>query len=220
MKNLLIVANWKSHKTESESINWIQTVRGSEFGVQSENKKVIVCPSFTLLPILKSYILNQKSSIKLGAQDISPYDEGPYTGEISGRQLVEFVDYVIIGHSERRTYFQENEDILTKKVAMAKKYNLTPIFCIQNEKTKLPNNVEIVAYEPVKNIGTGRADNPQDVERIVKFLKEKQIKTVLYGGSINPENVRSFTSLPDINGVLVGAESLDAGEFSKIITNA
>lgn len=214
MKNLLIVANWKSHKTIAQAIEWLRQISNLP------EKKIILCPSFTLLSEVKSAITNYQLPITLGAQNISPYDEGSYTGEINAKQLKEFVDYVIIGHSERRTYFQENEEMLSQKVEMAKKYNLTPIFCIQNEETKLPNNVEIIAYEPPQNIGTGRADNLEDVERIVKFLKERQIKTILYGGSVNSTNVRSFTSLPGIDGVLVGTESLDADEFLKIIANA
>lgn len=214
MKNLLIVANWKSHKTIAQAIEWLRQISNLP------EKKIILCPSFTLLSEVKSAITNYQLPITLGAQNISPYDEGSYTGEINAKQLKEFVDYVIIGHSERRTYFQENEEMLSQKVEMAKKYNLTPIFCIQNEQTELPNNVEIIAYEPPQNIGTGRADNLEDVERIVKFLKERQIKTILYGGSVSPANVRSFTSLPGIDGVLVGTESLDADEFLKIIANA
>ena len=103
MKKLFIVANWKSNKTSLDAGEWLHRFMNYDLGFM--NKDVIICPSFTLLSNLKSYFLNHKSTIKLGAQDISPFDEGAYTGEINGKQIKEFADYVLIGHSERRKNF-------------------------------------------------------------------------------------------------------------------
>lgn len=214
MKKLFIVANWKSNKTELEAKDWLTEISNIE------NKEIIICPSFTLLPITKSSIINYQLPFKVGAQDISSFDEGSFTGEVNGRQIKEFGDYVIIGHSERRILGKTDEE-LKKKVLMAKKYNLTPIFCIQDEKTIVPDGLEMVAYEPIFAIGTGNADTPQNADDIAKMVKEKErVQYVLYGGSINSGNVKSFTRMPNIDGVLVGSASLDPLEFTEIIKNA
>lgn len=223
MKKLWIVANWKSNKTEAEAKNWLQ-----EFSIfirqsadQFSNKEVIICPPFTLLPLLKPYIINQKFSLKIGAQDISPFDEGSYTGEINGKQIKEFADDVIIGHSERQKYFGEDQEIISQKVAQAQKNHLMPILCVQDEKTLIPEPATIVVYEPISAIGTGRPDTPENADQIAKNIKEKsKVLYVLYGGSVTSGNVSKFTQMPNLDGVLVGAASLIAKEFAEIIKNA
>lgn len=223
MKKLFIIANWKSNKTESEAKNWLREFITSNppAGGQISDKEIIICPPFTLLSNLKSYIKENNLPIKLGAQDISPFEEGSFTGEINGKQIKEFADYVIIGHSERRKNLFENEDVLVKKVTMVNKYDLIPIFCVQNDKTFIPENVDIIAYEPIFAIGTGNPDTPENAEVIAKKIKEKKDNScVLYGGSVNSENINFFTKMPNINGVLVGKSSLIPGEFLNIINNA
>lgn len=214
MKKLFIIANWKSNKTELEAKEWLTEISNIE------NKEIIICPSFTLLPIVRSSIIDYKLPFKVGAQDISSFDEGSSTGEVNGRQIKEFADYVIVGHSERRG-LGETDEKLKKKALIAKKYNLIPIFCIQNENTSIPDGVEIVAYEPIFAIGTGNADTPENADSIAKMVKEKKrIKYVLYGGSVTSGNVESFTQMPNIDGVLVGTASLDPSEFAEMIKNA
>lgn len=232
MKKLFIIANWKSNKTESEAKNWLQNFKVQDLGLT--NKEIIVCPPFTLFSGFKSSIINLNSSLKLGAQDISPFDEGAYTGEVTGRQIKEFADYVIIGHSERRSHFGETDEIIVKKIEQAVKNNLTPLICISNKEqisiiAKTINILNsqfstfnfLVAYEPTFAIGSGIADTPQNANdiglEIKKFLKEAY---VLYGGSVTPQNVNSFTNMPLIDGVLVGKVSLNPQEFSAVIANA
>lgn len=213
MKKPFIVGNWKSYKTQLEATKWLQ-----EFSI---SKEIIVCPPFTLLPLMSEFIKEHTLPIKLGAQDISPFDEGKYTGAINGRQIKEFAEYVIIGHSERREHFLENDAMLEKKVAMAKKYELIPIFCVQGTETPLPEGVALVAYEPVSAIGTGNPDTPENAEYVASFFREKHaIQSVLYGGSVTAKNVNAFTRFPSINGVLVGGASLDSTEFLQIVKNA
>lgn len=219
MKKIYIVANWKSNKIESEAKDWIQKFMNYDLGFI--NKEIIICPSFTLLSTFKSYFLNHKSSITIGAQDISPFSEGAYTGEINGKQVKEFADFSIIGHSERRKNFNENDDTLEKKVQAALKHGITPIFCVQGIDAKIPRNIKIVAYEPVFAIGTGNPDTPENADQAAKQIKERNgTEYVLYGGSVTSKNVKDFTSKFNIDGILVGGASLDAKEFYSIIQNA
>lgn len=217
MKKLLIVANWKSNKTSLEAKEWIKRV--TSYDLRFTNKEIIVCPSFLHLPILKSYILNHKFPIKLGAQDISAFSEGAYTGEVNGRQLKEFVDYVLIGHSERRQNLNETDDILNKKVEMALEHDLKIIYCIQNEETLIPKGVNIIAYEPIFAIGTGRPETPENAKKIKEIVSKYNPEHFLYGGSVSSDNIADFMK-SSMDGVLAGGASLDPLEFFKILENA
>lgn len=222
MKELFIVANWKSHKTIQEARIWLEKMMKHKDELEKmEGKTVIVCPPLTLLSFMKQYIDEYMLPIRLGAQDISIFDEGAYTGEIHGKQIREFAEYVIIGHSERRQLFDEDYEMLKKKVEQARKYDLEPIFCVQGKDTPLPGNVSFVAFEPVEAIGTGHPDTPEHANEVANMYRnEKSIYYVLYGGSVTSENVKQFTNEPHVNGLLVGGASLDAEKFFPIITNA
>jgi triosephosphate isomerase len=214
MKKIFIIANWKSNKLSYEIDVYA--------GIQQESnelREVIICPPFTLLSKLKSLIDEKKLLYKLGAQDISPYEAGAYTGEINGQQIKEFADYVIIGHSERRANFGESDEALRKKVEQALVNKLTPIYCIQDENTFVPEGVSLVAYEPVSAIGTGNADTPERAEKVAQVVMSKNpdVEFMLYGGSVTPENIASFVEQEHINGVLIGGASLDPERFEKII---
>ncbi|RJQ35874.1 triose-phosphate isomerase [Candidatus Microgenomates bacterium] len=231
MKKIFIVANWKSNKDSIQVGDWIEGIKNYESGIKNTNKEVIICPSFVHLYLLKS--LNNEPIIKIGAQNISPFDKGAYTGEVNGEQIKELADYVIIGHSERRKNFNETDDLINQKLKMAVKYQIVPILCIsdlfqiQNSKFKIQNynsklkneNKElIIAYEPLFAIGSGQADTPENAEKVAtEIKKELNGAPVLYGGSVTSENAKSFTQMPDIDGVLVGGASLDPLEFRKII---
>lgn len=217
MKSLFIVANWKSNKTLSEVKEWVEKL---PVNVSSVDREVIICPSFTLLSDLKNLAINKNLKIEIGAQDVSAFEQGQYTGEVNAAQIKDFAKYVLIGHSERRKNFKETNQTLEQKVAMAKNYNLVPIFCIQGNDTYIPSGVEVVAYEPFFAIGTGNPDTPENAEEIGSMIKQKGFKTFLYGGSVNLENVKTFTSMPSIDGVLIGKASLDPLEFSKIIESS
>jgi triosephosphate isomerase len=127
---------------------------------------------------------------------------------------------VLIGHSERRQNFNESEDMLTKKITMALKYGLNPIFLFQNREDVILQGVQIVAYEPVAAIGTGNPDTSENADAVAAVIKSKNSVQVLYGGSVTSENVKSFTAKTNLDGVVVGGASLEAEEFLKIIQNA
>lgn len=218
MKQPTIVANWKSNMTEQEGLQWFEAMRQT---LAETEKQVVLCPPFTLLPLLSKEIAKQQIQIQLGAQDISPFASGAYTGAINGQQIAEFASYVLIGHSERRKYFLESDEQIAQKVAMAKKVNLVSIECVQGEDTTIPEGVNIVAYEPVWAIGSGNAESPEQANEVAAAIKAKSaVPMVLYGGSVTAENVGEFTHMDAIDGVLVGGASLHAEQFTQIIQNA
>lgn len=219
MKKTFIVANWKSNMIENEAKDWLLSF--SDLKNQNlENKEIIICPSFSLLSGMKAMIEDQKLPIKLGVQDISPFDEGAYTGEVNGRQIKALAEYVLIGHSERRKYFKETDGTLEKKVKMANKWGLKVIFCADNASSSIPEGVSIITYEPPTSISPAPADTPKNAEKEAQALKTRtSIDNILYGGNVTSENASSFVKMESINGVLVGRASLDSREFYAIIKN-
>lgn len=223
MKKFFIVANWKSNKNAREAKEWFQELQSLNLkGQNLEEKEVVICPSFPLLNYTQHNLQTLKLAWHVGSQNISPFKQGAFTGEVNAEQVSEFAEYAIIGHSERRQHFGETDEMLAEKVAMALLAGLKPIFCIQGKDTPVPDGVAIVAYEPVFAIGSGHPDTPEDAEEVAKAIKEKHsgVQYVLYGGSITPDNMRSFTALEHISGGLVGGASLDPQKFMKIIENA
>lgn len=209
----VIIANWKSNMLVPQAEVWLADMKVM---LSQTQKTVIICPPFSLLQLL-----SKDTSLLLGAQDLSPFGMGAYTGAVNGAQIKEFASYVIIGHSERRQYFKEDDAILSQKVAMAKEHNLLSVFCVQGKDTIVPQGVDMVAYEPIWAIGTGKAESPKEANEVAVAIKAKtNVKTVLYGGSVTAQNVASFTAMEAINGVLVGSASLKPQEFSQIIQNA
>ncbi|MBI4065144.1 triosephosphate isomerase [Candidatus Gottesmanbacteria bacterium] len=223
MKKLFIAGNWKSNKGIVEAQEWLQSFKSqiSNHNDQLSNICTILCAPFTLLYLLKQEIDHLHISIELGAQDVSPYDVGAYTGEVSASQIKEFARWVIIGHSERRKYFLENDAVLQKKVEQAKSVGLQIIYCVPDESTSVPSQVDVVAYEPIWAIGTGKTDTPENANRVIQEIKSKtKASVVIYGGSVTADNVASFVSQESIHGVLPGGASLDPEKFYKIITRS
>lgn len=219
MKPLLIVANFKSNFTLSESKNWLSEFASLFPRVQNLQRKIVLCPSFTLLPLFREFTDKNNLPFDIGAQNISSYPEGPHTGEVNGLQIKDFANYVLVGHSERKQ-FGEDESVISEKLNMARDYNLTPILCVQDE-TQKNLNAKILAYEPIFAIGSGNPDTPENAQRIGKILKTKyNISTFLYGGSVDMDNVNRFTAKEEIDGTLVGHSSLDPESFIKLIENA
>lgn len=237
MKKVFIIANWKSNMTVEEAARWFEEESNIEVfinnalilkdkTVQSEDgdyqKEIIICPPYTLFSTLKKLIEDKKLPFKIGAQDVSPFEPGAYTGEINARQIKEFGDYVIIGHSERRKNLGESDDLIFKKTEQALKNGLTPIYCIQDENTQIPNGVKIAAYEPPGAIGTGNPETPDNAHRVAGVVKSKYpgVEDVIYGGSVNSEIIQSYIQKDTISGVLVGGASLDPVKFAALVKEA
>lgn len=217
---IYIIGNWKSNKNRQDVENWFtQLVSENVLDNKLPNKEVVVCPSFIHLELAKWLIEKNKLSLKLGAQDVSPFSTGAYTGEVSASMLKNYAEYTLIGHSERRKYFKEDDDMLSQKVQMAKDEGLKVIYCVPDDTTIVPNGVDIVAYEPIWAIGTGKTDSPQNANALIGHLKQKYPSCVyIYGGSVTADNIVSFVSQDYIDGVLPGGASLDPIKFSKMIS--
>lgn len=216
VKNIWVIANWKSNKTIGEALDWVSKV-GSEIPKQ-ENLKVVVCPTFSCLSEIKKIIQVENYPFMMGAQDLSPFGVGAYTGEESSQLLNQLVDLSILGHSERRQNFGETDEMVNKKVQQALDNKILPLLCIQGEETPVPEGSKLIAYEPIWAIGTGKPDTPENANKVAEILKQKYGAEIemIYGGSVTVENVKGFITLENINGVLVGNASLDAAEFVKM----
>lgn len=204
--------------TKYEAKDWLVDFSSLEV---PQGVEVVVFPPFTLLDVMNGYVRVNSLPFKIGAQDLSPFDKGAFTGEVSASQIKEFADYVLIGHSERRKNFSESMEMVKNKIEKALSSKLKPIVCISNiEELEGLEGDLVIAYEPLESVGTGNPADPNLVEVMAKKIKEKLNKDVIYGGSVNAENVRSFIDLPSINGVLVGGVSLDPKSFINLIKNA
>ena len=244
----IIVANWKMYGDIESSRVWTKDIL-SNAAKMPVDTKVVVCPPAPLLPLLNYALSN--SPIKLGGQDCYSQLEGAYTGEISAKLLKDVgCEYVIIGHSERRNYFKETNEIVMAKAQQAIKAGLIPIICIgETEQERaagktlsvierqilesMPSEAQkgnfILAYEPVWAIGSGNLPTMNEIKEvhaaIVKNVSE--LKTiditdvcVLYGGSVKPDNAGEILALANVFGVLVGGASLNSGDFFRIISSS
>jgi triosephosphate isomerase len=193
---ILIAANWKMNKNIEEAVSFINDFKDLVKGIK--DVEILVCPPFTALCKLKKLVEN--TNIKLGAQNMHFEEKGAFTGEISPLMLKDLCEYVILGHSERRQYFNETDELINKKINSALENKLKPILCIgetleqreKNETMKIIknqlinclNNIHenemkniVIAYEPVWAIGTGKNATPQQAEGVHKFIRELLLKT-------------------------------------------
>lgn len=220
MKRMLIAANWKSNKTKNEANSWLEEFISQELDSRLE---VIIFPPFTLLDFVSEFVKNNNLPFKIGAQNLSPFESGSHTGEVSATQIKEFADYVLIGHSERRDNFLESNELVTQKIEKALKAGIIPIVCVselfQLEGTSFDRETVIV-YEPIWAIGTGNPESPEETDKFAKELEKRGFQKVLYGGSVDASNVNNYLHLDSISGVLIGGASLNASTFSEVLKNA
>lgn len=216
VKNIWVIANWKSNKTITEALDWVSQVGPQVPKV--DKLKVVICPTFSALSEVKKAITVSSFPLLVGSQDLSPFEAGAYTGEESAKLLNQLISLAILGHSERRSNFGETDDMISQKSAQAIENNIIPLVCVQGPDTPIPDGCKLVAFEPIFAVGTGNADTPENANQVAKILKEKYNYNleVLYGGSVSAENIKAFVTQPNLSGVLVGRASLSSGEFVKI----
>lgn len=204
--------------------------------IKCQKNKLIVCPSYPYL----SYFNGKNYS--LGSQNVASEKMGAFTGEVSIEQLISLgIRYVIIGHSERRTHLKEDNDLIRKKLSLCFDYDVVPILCIGErleEKEKrtevLKNQIDsalqelklkdiVLAYEPVWSIGTGSTPAKEEIKNTLDWMKEYMMNDysieckVVYGGSVNRENIESLNQIEEIDGYLIGGASLKIEELKRII---
>ena len=192
----IIAANWKMHKTHLEAIQAVQKLGYLVDTDDTDKTDVVIVPPFTALRSVQTLIDSDKLPFGLGAQDVYPEDKGAFTGEISSPMLVALkVEYVIVGHSERRQMFGEDDLMVNKKVRAVLGYGMTPIVCVgetleerdaDGTESKVTQQVRraydnvdaeqaattVIAYEPIWAIGTGRNAEPGDAGRVVEVIRQ------------------------------------------------
>ena len=235
---MYFIANWKMFGSIN-SLNSLDKV--NKFLKKFKKKKfvkIIYCPPNTLICSMSKMLKN--SLIKIGAQNCHQNTTyGPFTGSINPKMLKDAgAKYVIIGHSENRLEGETNK-LINSKIKNALSAGLKVIFCIgENIKEKRTKNTKkilskqikfglnkinnkkdiLIAYEPVWSIGTGIIPKPNDLSETIEFIKNKTKKyKVLYGGSVNPENIRKLKSINNIDGFLIGGASQVSKKFIDII---
>lgn len=225
----LIIANLKMNLTLEEMLKYKETIK-------ERHDNLIIAPPYIYLDIMKS------QNYDTASQDGYYVDSGAYTGEVSFNQLKSMnINYSIIGHSERRQKFNETNDIVKQKYISAINNRITPIVCVgETQEERLSNKtfdiIEeeikvlldektesiIIAYEPIWAIGTGLTPTLEEIESIHKFIKDLLNKynfnsKILYGGSVNLNNIKEFSKSEHIDGFLIGSASLDPNNLLNMM---
>ena len=214
MRKPIIAGNWKMHKTIAEALEFVNKDR-----VNNDKVEAVICAPFTLLKDLKQ--ATKGTNIKIGAQNMHFEEKGAFTGEISPLMLKELdMDYVVIGHSERRQYFNETDETVNKKVLKALEVGIDPILCVGetleereagNTKDVCKVQVEkalenvskedlakvVIAYEPVWAIGTGKTATSEDANDVIAYIRE--VVANLYGELANEVRIQYGGSVKPSN---------------------
>lgn len=249
MRKNIVAGNWKMNNNATQTKALINDLKET-LGVISPNCRVLISP--TSINLSSAVDAVHGSVIEVSAQNMHQALSGAYTGEISADMLQDIgVKTVILGHSERRTYFGENDVMLTEKVSTALENNLEIIFCFGEllEDRKSENHFKVVedqlknvvlaldasawknivlAYEPVWAIGTGETASPEQAQEMHAFIRSLVNSTygktiaddvsILYGGSVKPSNAQEIFSKEDVDGGLIGGASLNAIDFTGIVS--
>ncbi len=249
MRKVVIAGNWKMFKTRDEALQFIYNVN-----MEIPNREIVESVICAQAPLLRDLVKRQGDNLRIGAQNMHEKTEGAYTGEVSAALLENIgVQYVIIGHSERREHFQETDESVNKKLHQALRYDLRPIVCVGEplsvrEKGETDSYVErqtekalaglkademedvIIAYEPIWAIGTGKTATPEMANDATRTIRETIGRIhdagiadkvrILYGGSVNTENIGDLIAKEEIDGALVGGASLSSKNFLRMLAIA
>ena len=246
----IIAGNWKMFKTTGEATDFVNALWSKVQAHRSKHlPEIVLCPPFTALSAATKQITQLNAPFTVAAQNMESRDNGAYTGEISPVMLLDLgVRWVVIGHSERRQYYNETNETVAQKTVTALKHGMTPIVCVgetlaereaQQTDTVIEQQIQavlksisssdipkiVIAYEPVWAIGTGKVCEAAEANRVCGFIRKllgaagPQTR-ILYGGSVKPDNTQGLMSQSDIDGGLVGGASLEAESFFGIIENA
>jgi triosephosphate isomerase len=246
----LVAGNWKMNTNHLEALALTQQLAFRLNDKDFAATDIVVLPPFTALRSVQTLVQGDKLKLQYGAQDVSPHDDGAYTGDISGRMLEKLgCRYVLAGHSERRQYHHEDDALVNAKVRAIIRHEIAPVLCVgeplavrhagdhvlhcidQAEGglaglTREQVGGVVIAYEPVWAIGTGQVATPEDAQEVCAAIRKRVSAChghevaagvrILYGGSVNPDNMPAIMAQPDIDGALVGGASLDYEGFVRI----
>ena len=243
MRRQLVIGNWKMNGSSASNKALLsELITGLNEG-RVDAAELAVCVPYVYLSAVADAI--RGSSLKLGAQNVSQFDKGAYTGEISPSMLADLgCDYVLVGHSERRSLFGENSQVVAEKFVAAQASGLTPVLCVGEtlEERQAGSTLAVVesqiaavlervslgallnsvsAYEPVWAIGTGLTATPEQAQEVHQFIRgclgeQGQKISILYGGSVKASSAGELFAQADIDGGLVGGASLQGEEFLAI----
>lgn len=246
MRKYIVAGNWKMNNDLPQTEALITDLKNQN---QTSNAKVMIAPTFTNL--WHAFEALRQDPIEVVAQNMHFAERGAYTGEVSAAMLNSIgIKTVILGHSERRTYFDETDELLAKKVDAALANNMRIIFCFGEEladrkagneeavvESQLKNALFhldatafdsiVLAYEPVWAIGTGETATPEQVQDMHAYIRKilnakygdavANGTSIIYGGSVKPNNAKEIFSKPDVDGGLIGGASLKAEDFFAIV---
>lgn len=241
MRRQIVIGNWKLHGTQLYVTDLLQNLVRAWVGVHQA--EVVVCPSFVHVDM--AYRLLSHSNVGLGAQDASIFTEGAYTGDVSAEMLHDLgCQYVIVGHSERRRYHGETNEIVAKKFAAAQSARLIPILCVGETAEERSKGIAIevidrqiravadqcgreqlargiIAYEPLWAVGSGKIASPEQAQEVHRYIRSElgeygRLTRIVYGGSVTPLNAKDMFAMPDIDGALVGGAALKARDFIEV----
>ena len=230
----IFIANWKLNGNSSFLKDYYEKLK-----VNSDNCTIICPPSIYIKSIKRN-----NENLFCGAQDVSSYKEGAYTGELSASMLKDNnIDFCLVGHSERRQFFSETNEIVNIKSSNLIEKNIIPIICIGETSEQKENNLTeeilstqikesipksanhqntLIAYEPVWAIGTGLTPTLDQINQVHELIKNSDQKfinfKVLYGGSVKSSNSKEIIELSHVDGCLIGGASLKVDEFNTIIS--
>lgn len=233
----LIIANWKMNLTLNESVKYAKTIVSFKHSSQ-----LLLAPPAIYLAHLSALF----PKMNFCAQNVSIFDKGSFTGEFSAAMIKSCnINYAIVGHSERRINFAEDNQTIQKKAANCINSNIIPIICIGESaddrrnnnfhnflltqlNESIPSNADasniIIAYEPIWAIGSGLAPSGKEIQELFLFLKRNnnttfvaKNATMIYGGSVNSKNYKEILSVPENKGLLVGSASLNENELKTIL---
>lgn len=246
MRSKIVAGNWKMNNDLAMTQSLINELKKQP---PTSNAEVMIAPAFTnLWPAFEAL---KHHKIEVVAQNMHQKASGAYTGEVSAEMLKSIgINTVILGHSERREYFEETPELLAEKVDAALENKMRVIFCfgevlddrksgwaesvVKNQLKDSLFHLEaadfkniVLAYEPVWAIGTGETATPEQAQEMHKHIRNvlsdkygeevAESVSILYGGSVKPNNAKEIFSKPDVDGGLIGGASLKADDFYAIV---
>ena len=235
----LLIANWKANKNAATTKNWFEAFKAELerlLAGQKLRQQIVIAPSFPLLALVRLEIdqlqavwqnrCEAGAGFELGIQDISQYGAGSYTGAVAGQNLAWLKpSTVILGHSERRRYFQETDQSVAAKIDQVLDLPARPIICVDQAQIKsqaqslgsLANQPLTVAYEPTEAIGTGKHPGVAQVTEMFQKIRSAfgSSTKCLYGGSVDELTILEYLLVSE--GAIIGTAALDGTQFARVV---